>query len=70
MEGLLTNLGCVVGRAKDELGRPVIARANVRHIRLVLHQDLSAAKIAQLQHSGARVEEEVLRLDVAVADAL
>lgn len=66
----LTDLGRVVGGAKDQFRRSVVPRANVRHIRLVLDENLCAAKVAQLQDARAGVEEEVLRLDVAVADAL
>jgi len=66
----LTDFGCVVGRTENEFGRPVIPGADIGHIRLVLYQNLCASEIAQLQHTTAGVEEEVLRLDVAMADAL
>mmetsp|Transcript_8210 Transcript_8210/g.26446 ORF Transcript_8210/g.26446 Transcript_8210/m.26446 type:complete len:496 (+) Transcript_8210:183-1670(+) len=59
----------VVGGAKDELRRAVVARADVRHVWLPLDQDLCAPKVAQLEHVARRVDEQVLRLDVAVADA-
>lgn len=66
----LTNLGRVVGRAKDQLGGAVVARADVRDVGLVLDEDLGAAEIAELQDAGTRVQQQILGLDVAVADAL
>ncbi len=65
-----TYLGCVICCTEDQLGCPVVARADVGHIGLVLYQYLGAAKVAQLQHAGAGVEQKVLRLDVTMADAL
>lgn len=64
-----TDIGSVVGSSENELRRSVVPRANVRHVRLSLDQDLGAAKVAQLEDTGGRVEEEVLGLDIAVADA-
>ena len=66
----LTNLGGVVRGAKDELRGAIVARTDVRHVGLVRDQDLGAAKVAQLQDARGRVQEQVLWLDVAVADAL
>lgn len=66
----LTNLGCVVGGAKNELRSAVVPGADVRHIGLLLHEDLGAAEIAQLQDAAVGVEQEVLGLDISVADAL
>ena len=65
-----TDLGGVVCRSKDQLGRAVVPGADVRHIRLILYQDLCASEIAQLQHTSRRVQKEVLGLDVSMADAL
>jgi hypothetical protein len=65
-----TDLCGVVGGTEDQLGRPVVARANVRHVWLVLDKDLGTAKVAELEDAAGGVEEEVLRLDVAVAYAL
>jgi len=67
---MLTNLGRIVGGTEDELRRSVVAGADVRDVGFVLDEDLGAAKIAELQNSRVGVQEEVLRLDVAVADAL
>ena len=64
-----TDVRRVVGRAEDELGRSVVSRADVRDVRLTGDEDLGRAKVAELEHAGLRVEEQVLRLDVAVADA-
>jgi len=66
----LTNLGRVVGGAKDEFRGTVVPGTDVRDVRLVLHEDLGAAEITELQDTGGRVKEQVLRLDVPVANAL
>lgn len=68
--GRPTDLRGVVRSTEDQLRSAIIPRANVRNVRLVLHQNLCAPEIAQFQHSGLRIQEEILRLDVAVADAL
>ena len=68
--GLLTNLSCVVCRAENQLRSAVVSGADIRHVRLVFDQDLGATKVAELEDSGGGVQEEVLRLDVAMADAL
>ena len=65
-----TNLCRVVGGAKDELGCAVVSRTDVRDIGLVLNEYLGAAKITELQDAAARVKEQILWLDVSVADAL
>jgi hypothetical protein len=65
-----TNLCRVVGRAKDELRCSVVARANVRNVGLVLDEYLCTAEIAQLQNTAVGIEEQVLRLNVSVTDAL
>lgn len=67
---VLTDLCCVVSRAEDELRRPVVPRADVRDVGLILHQNLGAAEVAQLEYASGRVKKQVLRLDVAVANAL
>jgi len=67
---VLTNLCRVVGRAKDEFGSTIVARADVRDVGLILDQDLGTAKVAELEDAGSGVEEQVLGLDVSVADTL
>lgn len=67
---MLTNLGRVVGGTKNQLGGSVVARTNVRHIRLILDENLGAAEIAQLEDATVGVEQEILGLDVAMTDAL
>ena len=64
-----TDVGRVVRRAKDELGRSVVPRADVADVGLAGDENLGRTKVAKLEDAGGRVEEEVLRLDVAVADA-
>ena len=66
----LTNLGGVVGGTKDELRSAVVARADVRHVGLVLDKDLGTPEIAELQDTGIWIQQEVLWLDVTVADPL
>lgn len=70
MTVLLTNLGGVVGRAKDQFGSTIVAGTDVRDIWLVFNQDFGAAEVAQLQDSSVRIKQKVLRLDIAVADTL
>lgn len=67
-EARLTNVGRVVGRTKDEFRRAVVPRTDVTDVRLALDQDLGRTKVAQLEDARRRVQEQVLRLDVAVAD--
>ena len=59
----------VVGGAEDELGRAIVARANVGDVELALDELLGAAEVAQLEYGRLGVEQQVLRLDVAVAYA-
>ena len=59
----------VVCGAKYQLGGPIVAGANVRHVRLALDQNLGAAKVAELEQVGLGVDEQVLRLDVTMAHA-
>lgn len=64
-----TDLGRVIGRAKDQFRRSVVPGADVRNVRFVLDQDLGAAKIAEFEHSSGRIEQEILGLDIPVADS-
>lgn len=64
-----TNACSIVGRTKDELRRSVIPGANVADVGFAGDEDLCAAKVAELKDTGRGVEEEILGLDVAVADA-
>jgi hypothetical protein len=66
----LTNLWRVVLCPKDQLGSSIVPRANVGNVRFVFHQNLSAAEITKLQDTSRRVKQEVLWLDISVADAL
>lgn len=65
----LTDLGRVVDGAEDQLGRPVVTRADIRHVRLAGQKLLGAAKVAQLQDSRFGVEQQILWLNVAMTDA-
>jgi hypothetical protein len=64
-----TDVGRIVGCAKDKLGRSVVAGADVGDVGLVRHEDLGATEIAKLEDARVGVEEEILGFDVAVADA-
>lgn len=66
----LTNFGGVVGCAKDELRGTIIARADIRDVRLVRNQDLGASEIAELEDAGIWIKQKVLRFDISMADAL
>ena len=64
-----TDVGRVVRRAKDELGRTVVAGADVADVGLACDEDLGRAEVTEFEDAGGGVKEEVLRLDVAMADA-
>lgn len=66
----LTNLGSVVGCAKNQFRCSVITRADIRHVGLVLDENLGATEVAQFENAGAGVEQKVLGLNVTVANAL
>ena len=68
--GKLTDLCCIVGRAKNQLGGSVVTRANIRDVWLIFYQDFCATKVTKLQNASARVQQKILWLDVAMADAL
>ncbi|KAI3487957.1 hypothetical protein L1887_48040 [Cichorium endivia] len=63
------DVGGVIGGAKDELGSSVVPGADVADVGLAGDEDLGGAKVAELEDAGRGVEQQVLRLDVAVADA-
>lgn len=65
----LTDVGRVVRCPKDELWRAVVAGTDVADVGLASNKDLRGAKIAELEDARGRVEKEVLRLDIAVANA-
>mmetsp|Transcript_11405 Transcript_11405/g.26005 ORF Transcript_11405/g.26005 Transcript_11405/m.26005 type:complete len:269 (+) Transcript_11405:215-1021(+) len=59
----------VVGAAEDELGRPVVPAADVADVGLAPDEGLGAPEVAELELLVLGVDEEVLRLDVAVTYA-
>ena len=65
-----TNLRRVVCRSKDQFRCTVVPGADVRHVGLILDQDLCAAEITQLQNARSGVKQQVLGFDVPVADSL
>ena len=64
-----TDVGGVVGRAEDQLGRAVVPRADVADVGLASNEDLGRPKVAELENAGGGVKEEILGLDVPVANA-
>ena len=64
-----TNVSCVVSGSKYELRRAIISGAYVAHVRLACNENLGTTKIAQFEHPSSRIEQKVLRLDIAVTDA-
>ena len=69
MRAVRTDVGRVVGCAKDELGRAVVAGANVADVGLASNKDLGRTKVAELEDARGRVEEQILRLDVSMTNA-
>jgi hypothetical protein len=65
----LTDVGRVVGGSEDQLGCTVVPRANVADVGLACHQDLGGTKVTQFQDPSCRVEQQVLGLDVSMADS-
>mmetsp|Transcript_18818 Transcript_18818/g.37965 ORF Transcript_18818/g.37965 Transcript_18818/m.37965 type:complete len:287 (+) Transcript_18818:456-1316(+) len=59
----------VIGGAEDELWRAVVTRADVSHVRLAFQQTLRRAEVAEFQGMRPAVDQQVLRLDVTVADS-
>lgn len=66
---LLTDVGGIVRRSKDQLGGAVVPRANVADVRLLGDKDLGRTKVTKLEDTSSRVEEQILWFDVTVADA-
>lgn len=65
---VLTNFRGVVNSTEDELGSAVVAAADVRDIGLALDEVLGRAEVAELEDPGLRVQQQILRLYVSVAD--
>ena len=66
---LLTDARCVIGGAEYELGCAIVARANIGDVWLAGRQNFRRAKIAQFDDRSFRVEKQILRLHVAMANA-
>mmetsp|Transcript_83043 Transcript_83043/g.199297 ORF Transcript_83043/g.199297 Transcript_83043/m.199297 type:complete len:296 (+) Transcript_83043:89-976(+) len=59
----------VVRCAENELWCTIVARADVSHVRLALHQWLGRAEVTDFQGVRVTIHQQVLRLDVSVANA-
>jgi hypothetical protein len=57
----------IIGAPEYQLRRPVIPAADVADVRLPPDEGLRASEVAQLQLLILGIDEQVLRLDVAVA---
>eukprot|EP00355_Strombidium_rassoulzadegani_P008311 CAMPEP_0168618554 /NCGR_PEP_ID=MMETSP0449_2-20121227/6133_1 /TAXON_ID=1082188 /ORGANISM="Strombidium rassoulzadegani, Strain ras09" /LENGTH=162 /DNA_ID=CAMNT_0008659435 /DNA_START=443 /DNA_END=932 /DNA_ORIENTATION=- len=55
--------------AEDELGSPVVAGTDIGDVGFALDELLGAPEVAELDDIVVEVDEDVLGLDVAVADA-
>lgn len=60
--------GCVVGGAKDEFWSAIVARADVSHVGFAFNQPLGAAPVAQFEHVRLGIDQQILWLDVPMAD--
>lgn len=69
-DGGLTDLGSVICSAENQFRSSVVTRANIRHVRLIFHENLGTTKITQLQDTRAGVQQQILWLDIAMADPL
>lgn len=65
---MLTDRDRVHRTSKDKLRRTVVSRANVGNVGFVRNQNLGGAEITKLEDTRARVQQKVLRLDVAMAN--
>lgn len=65
----LTDVGRVVGGSEDELGCTVVPRADIADVGLAGDEDLGRAKVTELEDARGRVQQQVLWLDIAMADA-
>jgi hypothetical protein len=54
--GELTDLCCIVGRAKNQLRGSVVTGADIRDVWLIFYQDLCATEITKLQDASAGVQ--------------
>ena len=68
--GKLTDLCCIIGCAENQLGGSVVARADIGDVWLILYQYFCTSEITELQNASAGVQQKILWLDVAMADAL
>ena len=64
------DVGAVVCVAENELRSAVVPRANVAYIGLALDELFGGTEVAKLEDVALGVDEDVLRLDVSVANAL
>lgn len=62
------DLSAVVRGLQHQLRRAVVPRTDIGHVALLFIKDLRRAKIAHLQLIGLVVDQDVGRLEVAVAD--
>jgi hypothetical protein len=68
--GKLTDLCCIIGGAENQLGGSVVTGTDIRDVWLIFYQYLCASEITELQNASAGIQQKILWLDVAMADAL
>ena len=64
-----TNLCSVVCSTEDEFRGSVITGADIGDIRFPTNKVLSTPKITQLENPSLRIKQEVLGLDISMANA-
>ena len=69
-EQISTDLCRIICGTENQFRRPVVARTDVGNIRFILDEDLGRSEITQLQNTRVQIDQEVLGLDVTMADAL
>lgn len=62
--------GGVIRIAKDELRRAIVAGADVTYVRLTRDQLFGTTEVAQFEDVASVVAEDVLRLNVSMANTL
>lgn len=65
----LTNAGRIIRCAKNEFRSTIVPRADVANVGLAGHEDLCTTEIAKFEDTSLRVQEKILRFNVAVANA-
>ena len=68
-DGPDVNSCCVVRVSKYQFWGSVVSGADIRYVRLSLHKLLGTTKIAELENVRLRITQNILRLDISVANS-